>query len=155
VRTDDSQVIQDVFARVTFLQVMSPHTAQALLAHGRRHAFGVGGALVRQGEVSDHLYIILAGRVRVERSHEQFRLPVVLAELGPGATVGEMGLLDGAPQPITALAVVDVETFALSAAALAEALRDLPDGRAKWWRQLFTWHSSLQYVQDHARDAQG
>lgn len=37
------------------------------------------------------------GRVRVERAHPQLTEPILLAELGPGEVVGEMGVLDGAP----------------------------------------------------------
>ena len=146
-------MIRGFLARVAFLQVLAPRTVEALIAHGRRHAFVAGGVLVQQGEVNELLHVILTGRVRVERTHQQFQLPVVLVELGPGATVGELGLLDGAPQPVTAVAVVGVETFALSTAALARTLRGLHDGRTEW-RRMLTWRTSLLYAQDRVRDAQ-
>ena len=66
-----------------------------LIDIGRPRVFRPGGSLMRQGEPADCLYVILRGRVRVECSHPSFSTPVVLAELGEGEVVGEMGVLDG------------------------------------------------------------
>lgn len=59
-----------------------------------------GAAILRAGEETDGLYIILSGRVKVlipdEEGHE-----VILTMMGAQEFVGEMGLLDGLPSSAT------------------------------------------------------
>ncbi len=90
-----------------------------LAERGHPRAFPMGKLLMQQGEPADTLYIILSGLVRVERSHPDLLQSVVLAELGPGEVVGEMGLLDGKPRSATVTALADTETLEVSAADLA------------------------------------
>ena len=85
---------------------------------------------MRQGDVSDSLHIILQGRVRVARTHPQILRPVVLAELGPGEIVGEMGVLDQEPRSATVTALNAVETLELDAATLSQAIMDHPEAAA-------------------------
>ena len=78
--------------------------------------FAAGSVLMRQGDVSDCMHVIVAGQVRVER--EEPRLgnePILLAELGPGEIVGEIGVVLGAPRSATVTAVADTETMELRA----------------------------------------
>ena len=77
---------------------------------------------------------------------------MVLTELAAGATVGELGLLDGSPYPTTAVAVEDTETVELEAAAVATVLRRLHDLRPDMARTL-TWRSSLSYADGVEREA--
>lgn len=48
--------------------------------------FGAGQVLFREGTTSDSLWVVLTGDVEVSREDK------VLAELGPGAALGEMSL---------------------------------------------------------------
>ena len=73
------------------------------------------------------MHIILQGSVRVERAHPQILRPVVLAELGPGSVVGEMGVLDQEPRSVTVTALTAVETLELDAPTLAQVLVDHPE----------------------------
>jgi len=98
----------------------------ALAQRGQLRRYAAGDILMHQGEPSDDMHVILKGRVRVERSHPELLEPVVLAELEPGTTVGEMGVLDGAPRTATVTAEEETETLVLGADALAETLRDYP-----------------------------
>src|SRR5437870_13749 len=105
-----------------------PTAALAVLEErsGKR-AFKAGSQLMRQGDVSDFMYVVVKGLIRVERTHPQVLEPVVLTELGPGEVVGEMGLLDGEPRSATVIAVEDTETVELSAGALAQLVLDFPE----------------------------
>jgi len=68
------------------------------------------------------MYLIVKGAVRMERSHPHLKDPVVLAVLGRGEVVGEMGILDAEPRFATVTAEMDATAMQLSAGQLAEAL---------------------------------
>src|SRR5579862_9479 len=71
-----------------------------------------GEILFRQGDVGDALYLVVSGRlnVAVERELGEF----VVAELGPGETVGEMALLGGDARSGTVRAIRDTRLAKLS-----------------------------------------
>ncbi|OLC52654.1 MAG: hypothetical protein AUH85_16305 [Chloroflexi bacterium 13_1_40CM_4_68_4] len=115
----------DVLERVELFKPIPTAGLQRLAERGVPRRFAAGQALMRQGETSQTMYVILSGSVRVDR-----RLPdersVNLAELGPGDVVGEMGLLDGAPRSATVTAVEDTETLEIHATLLAVVLIENP-----------------------------
>ena len=53
--------------------------------------------IVRAGDSTDSLYIIISGNARVQVSDAEGR-EVILTLLGPGEFFGEMGLIDGSPR---------------------------------------------------------
>ena len=107
---------------VNVFQDFPPAGLDRLAAHGRLRLFQAGESLLRQGEVSGAMYVIVRGRVRKERSHPDLSEPAEILELGPGESVGELGVLDPAPGPETVTAVDETETIELSALALAETM---------------------------------
>jgi CRP/FNR family cyclic AMP-dependent transcriptional regulator len=94
---------------------------------GINRRFGPGAQLMRQGDISDTMYVILSGRVKVERSDSRVGSPLELAELGPGDVVGEMGLLDGEPRSATVTALESTEVMELDDLALAQLVLHYPD----------------------------
>ncbi len=57
---------------------------KALLPFAKRMTVARGTVLMRKGDPSDALYLVLEGKLRVEEAE---------AEIGPGSIVGEMGVL--------------------------------------------------------------
>jgi CRP/FNR family cyclic AMP-dependent transcriptional regulator len=53
--------------------------------------------IVRAGDNTDSLYVIISGNAKVQVSDAEGR-EVILSLLGPGEFFGEMGLLDGSPR---------------------------------------------------------
>ena len=91
-------------------------TLAAIASTGISRSYPTGTLLIREGDVGDALFIILAGRVKVYASNDEGR-EVVIDFHGPGEYVGEMSL-DGAPRSAsvvtvepTTCAVVDRERF--------------------------------------------
>ncbi|HCP46775.1 MAG TPA: hypothetical protein DIU15_12075 [Deltaproteobacteria bacterium] len=74
-----------------------------------------GVAVVQEGGQSDSMYLIRSGKVRVTR--EDNGQEVVLAELGPGDTFGEMGLLYKRPRSAT--------VSSIESSSLVEVPRDV------------------------------
>jgi CRP-like cAMP-binding protein len=114
------------FADVDVFQDFPPAGLDWLAAHGRPQHFASGEALLRQGEMSGVMYVIIDGRVRRERAHPVLSEPVAVLELGAGESVGECGVLDLAPSPDSVTAMESTDTIALSALVLAETMLRYP-----------------------------
>jgi CRP-like cAMP-binding protein len=71
-----------------------------------------GAAIIREGEHGDRLWCIASGEVEVRRHG------TVIARLGPGATIGEMELIDLQPRSATVTALTPCRLYGL-------ALRDI------------------------------
>jgi CRP-like cAMP-binding protein/small-conductance mechanosensitive channel len=106
----------------------------------RELPYAPGEPLCSQGEAADSLYILEQGRVSVRVSSDGAEGEV--AQLGPGAFFGEMGLMTGEPRNATVRALGHVQALRLEKPAfqrlllrrpeLAEAIAEvLADRRAK------------------------
>src|SRR5712692_4274475 len=110
-----------------FRYVSAEHLAE-LARHGRRRMFSSGKPLMKQGEQSDSLHVLVKGHVKVERENRAGDGSLVLlAELGPGDIVGEMGVLLNQPRNATVTALEAVETLQLNAGFLNDILEQEPD----------------------------
>ena len=85
-----------------------------------------GEVLLRQGEPGDELYLLLDGVLLVEVDGEE------LAELGPGAVLGERAALEGGVRTSTLTARTPVRVAAVAASQLdREALEELAMGHRR------------------------
>ena len=82
-----------------------------------------GAFVVRSGENTDSLYVLLAGRAKVTNVDEEGR-EIILAWLGPGEFFGEMGLIDGSPRSANVVAAEACELLFLSKEAFQRCLQD-------------------------------
>jgi CRP-like cAMP-binding protein len=71
----------------------------ALLAKLSTELVGEGTTFIREGERNDHLWVVVSGRCEVRAAGEK------VAELGPGAAVGEISLVSGAPAVADVIAI--------------------------------------------------
>src|SRR5438045_190344 len=101
----------------------SPHLALLdqsalvfLIRFGKMRTFAVGDALMRQGEPSTSIHFILEGLVGVERQRRTDSERVVLAQLGSGEIVGEMGVMVDLPRSATVIATKPTSTLELDTA---------------------------------------
>jgi CRP/FNR family transcriptional regulator, cyclic AMP receptor protein len=117
----------DSLSAVPLFQTISLNGLSSLAELGEVCHFTRGETLMRQGDTSDCLYVIVSGMVRVERSHPELLVPVHLADLTAGTTVGEMGVLDEAPRSATVTAIEDTETLRLSTQTLERTMARHPE----------------------------
>ncbi|MCK6570602.1 Stp1/IreP family PP2C-type Ser/Thr phosphatase [Myxococcota bacterium] len=71
-------------------------------------AFKAGEIVFREGDAGDALYLVLEGRIRIEKNG------VELALLGPGGHFGEMALMDKTTRSADAVAAYDARVMAVS-----------------------------------------
>jgi CRP-like cAMP-binding protein len=118
--------VHQLLSQVALFDGIPPDGLARLAELGRVRSYSVGQLLTVQGEVADAMYVILQGRVRLERSHPELTEPVSFGELGPGSVVGHDGLLDAETRSVTVTALVDTEALELSGAVLSVTLLKFP-----------------------------
>ncbi|MCX7675328.1 MAG: cyclic nucleotide-binding domain-containing protein [Bdellovibrionaceae bacterium] len=97
--------------------------------------------LFKEGDEPDAMYVVKSGRLQVIKSKGEGE--VILAELGPGAMVGEMAFFDLKPRSASVRAVKDSEVIALPYKALLHQFASFPE----WLKAI------MKTVNEHLRKA--
>lgn len=84
-----------------------------------------GSRLFAQGDTGDAAYLVLTGRLRVERPRATGRVEI-LREVGRGELVGELSLLTGAPRSATVRATRDTEVGRMSRERFDRLIAEYP-----------------------------
>ena len=92
----------------------------------REHRFAPGETIFAEDDASDLAYVIRTGRVEILKATPKG--PLLLAVLGAGDVVGEMGLLDERPRSATARALDAVVAHAVGPREFTEQLLHDPRG---------------------------
>lgn len=96
-----------------------------------------GTILLRQGGESDRAYVIRRGEVEVRKAQSNGQ-EAVIAQLGPGDWVGEMGLLLNLPRSASVVAVTDLEVEPLTRENFEHLIGAHPEEALRLLRQLAT-----------------
>jgi len=97
-----------------------------LLAFGaENHRIGGGREIYREGEPADFAYIVTAGRVRLYRSGEGGAVPI--GAIGPGAMLGELGLIAETTRLTSAVTETDTDVMRLNRKMFHRILEEFPD----------------------------
>src|SRR5512147_1547697 len=75
------------------------------------------------GDLTDSLYIILSGRLKVMMSDAEGK-EVILSILGPGEFFGEMGLIDDSPRSASVVAIESCELLSITKRDFKKCLAD-------------------------------
>ncbi len=78
-----------------------------------RRGFPRGTTIIAAGDVTESLYVVVSGRLKVMMSDDEGR-EVILAILGPNEFFGEMGLIDDHPRSASVVAIEACELLTLS-----------------------------------------
>ncbi|WP_287634079.1 cyclic nucleotide-binding domain-containing protein [Accumulibacter sp.] len=79
--------------------------------------------IVRAGDSTDSLYVLISGSAKVLNSDEEGR-EVILTLLGPGEFFGEMGLIDGSPRSADVVATETCELLVITKADFKRCLAE-------------------------------
>ncbi len=82
-----------------------------------------GSTVVRAGDRTDFVYLILSGSLKVLVSDEEGR-EVILSMLGPGELFGEMGVLDDNPRSASVAAVVPSDLIVIAKSDFKRCLQE-------------------------------
>ena len=111
---------------IPLFEGVEPRVLQAVAAAMRPVRVRSGETLVRQGDPSDSLYVVVHGRLRVLASTAEGTART-LGETRRGDTIGEMGLITGAPRSASIVAIRDSILLYLSAAQFNQLVAGNPD----------------------------
>lgn len=111
-----------VLKSVPLFSSFSDEQIATVASWGQHRSYARGSAILRAGDETDGLYIILSGRVKVlipdDQGHE-----VILSVMAAREFVGEMGLLDGLPSSATVEAMEPCEILRLPRTAFLSCLQ--------------------------------
>jgi CRP-like cAMP-binding protein len=97
-----------------------------VLSSGAPRSFGTGEVLLRHGDPTDHVMVLVTGWVRVSVCTKDGQ-QVLFGLRGPGDVVGELAALNGWKRTATVHAVEDVRVVRLTRRQFLDCLRDRPD----------------------------
>jgi CRP/FNR family cyclic AMP-dependent transcriptional regulator len=112
-----------VLKSIPLFSSFSDAQLNSLLSYAQHKKFPRGTYIVRAGEDTDALYIILSGKVKVLIPNEDGR-EVILTAMGPNEFFGEMGMLDDQPRSASVEAVEPCEMLRISKAGFMDTMRD-------------------------------
>lgn len=97
--------------------------------------------LFREGDASDAMYVVKSGKFAVVKAKQNSE--IVLAEIGPGAMVGEMAFFDNKPRSASVKAMKESEVIVLPFKSLHAQFASFPE----WAKAI------MRTVNDHLRQA--
>lgn len=107
-----SPEVATALARVQIFSTLGRRDLERLAAACLLRRYRAGDSILEEGSTGLGMFLITAGRVEVFKTHQGRK--VSLAELGNGAVLGEMALLDDQPRSASAVALEDTECLLLS-----------------------------------------
>jgi len=131
--TDALRLVETVFARSALFAGLERGARRRLASLASVRAYPAGSTIVREGDTSMALYVILSGRVAVHLGTGQ-----AVREIGACGFFGELGVIDDRPRSATVIAVEPTQCALLAAWDIREqpriALNLLPI-MAQWIRE--------------------
>jgi CRP/FNR family transcriptional regulator, cyclic AMP receptor protein len=104
---------------------LAPETLREIAATGVIRTYPKNTVIINEGELSDSLFIVLSGRMKVYASNAAGR-EVVIAFHGPGEYVGEMSL-DGSPRSASVMTVEPTTCAVVNRSSFREFLLAHPE----------------------------
>src|SRR5687768_7101494 len=119
--------VEETLRGVTLFSHLSQRQRARLARFATTRDYRQGSTIVRQGDTSMSLYVILSGAVRVSRESEGGGGSVEVERLGPGGAFGEMGLIEDMPRAATVVADKPTTCALLAKWDFQNELRDDPE----------------------------
>ncbi len=117
---------EQALAKVSLFSKLDAKVLRGIAAIASERKFKAGEYLMKQGESGIGLFMILEGKVRIEKSDAGGN-NVELAENGPGDILGEMTVFDGAPRSASVVATEETACLVLASWEFNAFLKTHPD----------------------------
>jgi hypothetical protein len=125
VRGSGEEVSEEALATLEFFQNLEGPGCKHLLEHMLLKSFAKDDVVIAEGQEDFTLYVVRAGRLRVVRRENGTE--VVIARVGRGEHVGEIGLMTGLSSTTEVIADDDCLLLSLSRKHLEEVMLKYPE----------------------------
>ena len=122
-----------VIQKLALFKGLGAEEVQRLLPICRFHDFEEGQEVYASGSQSREMLVLLTGRINVIGKTGE-----LLAEIPPGASVGEMGVFTGEPRSADTVAAAKSRAIAIARWELEKLLEENPDLYIKLLKNLVT-----------------
>lgn len=115
--------VQDDVEALGALPIFSgcrPRELRRIAALGERHRIPAGELLMLERYRGAQVHIVVEGSARVTRAHE------VIGDAGPGAVIGELGVMNGIDRTATVVAETPMRLLTFDEGGFQQLLRDHP-----------------------------
>jgi CRP/FNR family cyclic AMP-dependent transcriptional regulator len=120
-----SEQMRALIPKCTLLENFSPPEVRLLAQFMDVYRAAPGREIIREGGSGDFMVMILEGRVEVQKRNRWNEMQVI-AEVGPGRTLGEMSMIDGEPRFATCVAIEPVVIAVMQRESLARIIVEQP-----------------------------
>jgi CRP/FNR family cyclic AMP-dependent transcriptional regulator len=93
--------------------------------------------IIREGDIGDYMLLIIRGEVNIFKKN-LLGEPQLMTSVSPGATLGEMSMIDGEPRFATCVALKETTFAALTRENMVKIILDKPSLGAKLLIKLVT-----------------
>lgn len=119
------ETLDEMFRRAAIFRRLSPDDRQRLAAVAHVREFDKGASLFNEGDASDSLYTVVAGRVKVFKTTAR-GTDVILEIFGPGDPVGAVAVYESRAYPASAVALEPTTCFLIPRQAFFSLLETHP-----------------------------
>jgi len=127
--SDQHLTREELLGRLRNVDILSPvrnEDLEMIAGAARFHIYSKGEAILARGDAGDSLFVLHEGTVSVRISDDTVAGRHEVAQLGPGAVIGEMALLTGEVRTADVIALTEVVAIEIGKDALDPVLRDHP-----------------------------
>src|ERR1700757_4071292 len=116
---------EELFKKIDFFAGLDDRILRKLSEAAVMRRYGKGEVIVRQGEMGLGMYLILRGRVTVDR--EENGASIRVAELGPEQFFAEMSVVDNRPRSASITTAEETECLVLTRDSFAKLMTKYPE----------------------------
>ena len=110
-----------ILRKVAIFASTPDHVLASVAQIAEEETFEPGQVVMNEGDFGDFMYIIVDGEVRVHKGE------LTVITLGPGASVGELAVLDPEPRAASVTTSADSLLFRLNKEPFDEVMADRPE----------------------------
>jgi CRP/FNR family transcriptional regulator, nitrogen oxide reductase regulator len=114
-----------------------------IMAHGKRMVLRPGETLFRQGDDAERCYLVLTGRLKLVKLHEEGK-EAVMRYAGPGQVIAAIALLKQKEYPVSAQAIDAAEVLGFESGTINRLLLTHPQMALNMLRMLLDRLDDLQ-----------
>ena len=120
-----AQQIFDMIGHSRFFADFTREDIQRLTAFMQIYRAEAGQMIIREGDIDDFMLLIIQGRVEIVKIDSRRNLQP-MTTVGPGATLGEMSMIDGEARFATCMALEPTTFAVLSRDSLVQIILEEP-----------------------------